>query len=348
LKALVFEGVRAIAHADVPDARLLAPTDCVVRVEHAAICGSDLHVYHGRERGLDPGTAMGHEFVGEVVETGSAVRELARGDRVFSPFSTSCGRCFFCRQDLTARCVEGQLFGWVAQGRGLPGGQAELVRVPLAESTLVPVPDALPAEHALLVGDILSTGYFCALQAEVRSGGTYVVLGCGPVGLMTILAALDLGAARVFAIDSVPARLALAARFGAHAIDRSACDPVSAVREATEGRGADAVLEAVGSPASHRAALDLVRAGGTIAVVGVHNEESFAFTPAELYDRNLTYRVGRCPARALFSRVVPLAVAHARELDGVFTHRLPLERGAAAYELFDAKAEDCVKVLLLP
>ena len=344
----MFEGVRAVAHADVPDARLLASTDCLVRVEQAAICGSDLHVYHGRERGLDPGTAMGHEFVGEVVETGSAVSGLARGDRVFSPFSTSCGRCFFCRRDLTARCVEGQLFGWVAQGRGLPGGQAEVVRVPLADSTLVRLPDGLPSEHALLVGDILSTGYFCALQADVRPGGTYAVIGCGPVGLMAILAALELGAERVLAIDSVPARLALASRFGAQALDLSAADPVAVVREATSGRGADAVLEAVGSAASHRAALELVRAGGTIAVVGVHNEESFAFTPAELYDRNLTYRVGRCPARALFPRVLPLALARPRELDAVFTHRLPLERGPAAYELFDAKADRCVKVLLLP
>ena len=348
MKALVFEGPQAIAHTDVADARLATPSDCLVRVERTAICGSDLHVYHGRERGLDLGTVMGHEFVGQVVETGAAVRGLERGDRVLSPFSTSCGRCFFCRQGLTARCVEGELFGWVAQGRGLAGAQAELVRVPLAESTLMPVPDGLSGEHALLVGDILSTGYFCALQAGVRAGGTYAVVGCGPVGLMAILAALDLGAERVFAIDSVPARLTLAARFGGIALDRSAADPVETVRAATSGRGADAVLEAVGSPASHRAALELVRTGGTIAVVGVHNEESFAFTPGELYDRNLTYRVGRCPARALFDRVVPLARRQARELDAIFTHRLPLEKGPEGYELFDAKSDRCVKVLLVP
>jgi len=347
MKALVFEGPRSIRHTDVRDPCIVDTTDVLVRVERTAICGSDLHVYHGRERGLDPGTVMGHEFVGQVVETGADVRGLRHGDRVFSPFSTSCGLCFFCREGLTARCVEGQLFGWVQEGRGLEGAQAELVRVPLAEATLVPVPEGLPAEHALLVGDVLSTGYHCALQAGVRAGGTYVVVGCGPVGLMALLAAIELGAADVFAVDSVAERLGLATRFGGRAVDLGAEDPVAIVRAATDGRGADAVLEAVGSPAAHRAALELVRPGGTISVVGVHNEERFSFSPAELYDRNLTYRVGRCPARGLFDRVVPVARARARDLDAILTHRLPLAQGPAAYDLFDGKRERCVKLLLL-
>jgi threonine dehydrogenase-like Zn-dependent dehydrogenase len=347
MKALVFEGLRAIRHADVPDSRLVATTDALVRVERAAICGSDLHVYHGRERGLDPGTVMGHEFVGQVVETGSDIRRLRRGDLVFSPFSTSCGRCFFCREGLTARCAEGQLFGWVQGGRGLQGAQAELVRVPLADSTLVPVPEGLPGEHALLVGDVLSTGYHCALQAGVRPGGTYAVVGCGPVGLMALLAAVELGAERVFAVDAIAARLSLAARFGGQPIDLGRTDPVRVVRDATEGRGVEAVLEAVGSPEAHRTALDLVRPGGTISVVGVHTEAQFAFTPAELYDRNLTYRVGRCPARGLFESVVPLARKRAAELDAILTHRLALSQGPAGYELFDSRLDRCVKVLLL-
>ncbi len=348
MKALTFEGVRIVRHTDVPDPRIQDPQDVLVRVELTAICGSDLHVYHGRERGLDPGTVMGHEFVGSVVETGRAVRSLACGNRVLSPFTTSCGRCFFCRDGLTARCVDGQLFGWVENGQGLHGGQAECVRVPMAESTLVRVPEGVSLDSALLLGDVLSTGYHCALQAGVGRGGTYAVVGCGPVGLMAVVAALELGAERVFAVDRVAERLSLAERFGAIAIDYEASNAGELVREATDGRGADAALEAVGTAAAHRSALELVRHGGTISVVGVHNEEQFSFSPAELYDRNLTYRVGRCPARHLIPRLIPLVRSTRHDLAAILTHRLPLEQGPAGYGTFDAKHDGCVKIALTP
>jgi len=348
VKALVFEDVSMIRLAEVPDPTPREATDVVVRVELTAICGSDMHVYHGRERGLDAGTVMGHEFIGTVVETGHEIKSLSKGDRVLSPFSTSCGSCFFCRQGLTARCVEGQLYGWVEGGEGLHGAQAEYVRVPLAESTLVGIPEDVSPGQALLLGDVLSTGFFCAQQAGVRPGGIYAVIGCGPVGLMAVASAIELGAERVFAVDRVASRLGFAERLGATAIDLDASDPTEVVREATDGRGADGVLEAVGNASAHRSALRLVRPGGTISVVGVHNEEQFAFTPTELYDRNLTYRVGRCPARSVAEQAIPLVRRRGFELEAVLTHRLALEQGPEAYELFDTKSDGCVKVALSP
>jgi threonine dehydrogenase-like Zn-dependent dehydrogenase len=348
VKALTFEGVGVIRLGEVAEPTIVESTDVLVRVERTAICGSDMHVYHGREQGLDHGTVMGHEFAGTVLAVGDGVRSLTVDQPVFSPFTTSCGACVSCRSGLTARCTAGQLFGWVAGGQGLHGAQTEIVRVPLADTTLIPLPQGLSPEVGLLMGDVLSTGYFCAVQAGVAPGGTYAVLGCGPVGLMAVLSAIELGAERVFAVDSETPRLRQAARFGATTIDLTKEDTEAVVRQATDGQGVDAVLEAVGNAAAHQAALGLVRAGGTISVVGVHNEERFPFTPVELYDRNLTYRVGRCPARAMAERVMPLARRRATELESILTHRLPLSRGPEAYEIFDGKRDGCIKVVLSP
>jgi len=348
MKALTFQGERAVAVESVDDPRLERATDALVRVDLAAVCGSDLHVYHGRESGLDAGTVLGHEFVGEIVECGREVGGLRPGDRVLSPFTTSCGHCFFCRQGLTARCEHGQLFGWVQDGEGLHGAQAERVRVPLADGTLVAIPEGVTDEEALLLGDVASTGYYCALRAEVSQGSTVAVVGCGPVGLMAVVGARELGAAEVFAVDRVPERLALAERFGARAIDFTSEDPVGRVREATEGRGADAALEGVGSPEATRLAVDLVRPGGTVSVVGVHHEARLSFSPVEAYDKNLTYRIGRCPARAVMETLIPVVRRGDYDLAAVISHRLPLSQGAAAYDLFDRKAEGCTKVVLLP
>ena len=343
---LAFHGVRDVRVERVKDPQIVEPTDAIVRVERAAVCGSDLHVWHGRERGLDLGTVLGHEFVGHVVEKGHAVR-LSKGARVVSPFTTSCGICFFCGSGLTARCVRSQLFGWVANGIGLEGGQAELVRVPLADSTLVRLPDTIAAEAALLLGDVLPTGWYCAQRAGVAPGGTCAVLGCGPVGLMAIVAARELGAATVWAIDTVPERLQQAVRFGATPLVLS--DDVPAlVHDATDGRGVEAVLEAVGNAASHRLAIDIVRNGGTISVVGVHNEAEFPFTPGELYDRNLTYRVGRCPARYLLEPLLSWIQHGQVDVGSVFTHKMRLDAGPEAYRVFDGKIDGCVKVSLEP
>jgi len=312
-------------------------------VRLAGICGSDLHVYHERERGLDPGTVMGHEFVGEVLETGSGVRRFRQGDRVASPFTTSCGECFYCRTGLSARCDRGELFGWVEAGRGLQGAQAERVRVPLADATLVALPDDASDERALLLGDVLPTGWFAAELAGIGPGTTCAVVGCGPVGLMAVLAAVEKGCARVFALDPRPERLGLAERLGACRVEG-----VAAVREATGGRGVDAALEAVGAPGAFRSAFELVRPGGTIASVGVHTERGFSISPTEAYDKNLTIRTGRCPARRYMERLLPLAFDPRRPIEALISHRLPLTDGPRGYDLFDRKLDGCTKVVLRP
>lgn len=348
MKALTFQGIHRILYETVPDPAIRAPRDAIVQVALAGICGSDLHVYHGRERGLDCGTVMGHEFAGRIVETGSAVQKLNPGMLVASPFTSNCGTCYFCKIGLTSRCEHGQLFGWVEAGEGLHGAQAEFVRVPLADSTLVPLPAGTPLVRGLMLGDILSTGYFCAKQAGVSAGGTYAVIGCGPVGLMAAIAARELGADEIYAIDGVPERLALAETFGAQALDFQSADVVEVILAATQGRGVDGVLEAAGSRAAGRLGYELVRPGGTISVVGVHTEGDFAFSPAEAYDKNITYRVGRCPARHFMEHLLPLIQSNRYALENIVSHTLPLSQGAQGYALFDLKKEQCTKVVLKP
>jgi threonine dehydrogenase-like Zn-dependent dehydrogenase len=344
VKAVTYHGPRDFRVERVPDPQLSAPTDALVQVKLAAICGSDLHVWHGREVGLDPGTVMGHEFLGEVIEVGPEVSRIRRGDRVVSPFTTSCGDCFYCSNGLTARCTRGELFGWVERGKGLQGAQAELVRVPLADSTLVCLPSALPAEAGILLGDVLSTGYHCARLGGVTRGTTCAVIGCGPVGLMAVLAARELGADRIFAVESVPERMRLAERFGALPRMES-----SGVLEATGGRGVEVVLEAVGSAEATRVAFQLVRPGGTIAAVGVHHEAEFPFSPGQAYDKNLTYRIGRTPARHYMETLIPLAERRSTELGALFTHRVGLEAAPDAYAMFAERRDGCIKVgLVLP
>ena len=348
MKAITFQSVERLAHEEVPDARILEPTDVLVRVRVAGICGSDLHPYFGRERGIDAGTVMGHEFVGEIVEVGSAVSRFRGGERVVCPFTTSCGDCFYCGIGLTARCPRGQFFGWVENGVGLQGAQAELVRVPLADGSLVEVPDDLDEAVALLSGDILSTALFGVDMAGVGKGDVVAVVGCGPVGLLAIRAALAAGAREVVAVDRVPTRLEAARRFGATAVDFSSEDPVEAVRAVTEGRGADGAIEAVGTPEATRAAADLLRPGGAIGAVGFHVEPHLALSPGEIYDRNLRYSGGRCPARAYMPRALELARRDEALVASLISHRLPLSDGVEAYRSFADRLPGWNKVVLIP
>lgn len=345
MKALTFRGPRDIRYESVPDPRLLDEGDAIVQVERAGLCGSDLHIYHGREPGQDDGTIMGHELVGRVVETGPAARRHPIGTRVVAPFSTCCGRCFFCSRGLTARCVEGALFGWVESGIGLQGAQAEYVRVPHADATLLAIEEDLRAELALLLADVAPTGWYAARLADVIPTDVVAVIGLGPVGLAAALAARVQGASRVLAVDAITERRALAARFGAEAFAPEEIAP--AVREATGGRGADAAIEVVGSSEASRLAFDLVRPFGVVGIAGVHHERHFSFSPLEAYNKNLTLRIGRCPARSQMDGL-PYVLSRYPELAEMVTHRLPLARGPEAYRLFDLKQEGCIKVMFEP
>lgn len=348
MKALTFRGKQTIDYESIADPAILAPTDVIVKVKVCAICGSDLHVYHEHEKGIDHGTAMGHEFAGEIVEIGKESRSFKKGDLVMSPFTTSCGQCFYCRIGLTCRCVHNQLYGWVEKGKGLQGGQAEFVRVPLADSTLMKIPDGVTIEEGLLLGDILSTGYFCALQAEVKPKGVYAVVGCGPVGLMAILGARELGAERIFAIDSIPERLAMAEAWGATPINAKEVSAMDVLRNATEGRGADAVMEAVGSGSAVKLAAELIRPGGIVSSVGVCTDEHMAFSPVDAYNKNITYKIGRCPARHLMEKLIPVVQKKKYDITSVFSHHMRLSEGVKGYEIFANKKDNCLKVLLQP
>lgn len=348
MRAVTFNAPRAIRVLDVADPVIEEPSDAVVRVVLAAICGSDLHPFRGHEVGLDGATIMGHEFIGKVVAVGQDVTTIALGDNVVAPFSTSCGACYFCVGGLTARCEEGQLFGWVQEGVGLHGGQAELVRVPLAETTLIPLPSSLELSVAgLFVGDILATGLYMATLGRIGPATSVAVVGCGPVGLMCMLAASEAGADRIWGIDQLPERLRLAAGLGAAPLD-VAVDPASAIRGHTSGRGADVVIEAVGTAPATRLAYDLVRTGGVIVAAGVHTERALAVSPGELYDKNLTYRAGRCPARVFAEPALSIAERRRSDLESIVSHTMALEDAAAAYDLFDARRDGATKVILTP
>jgi len=348
LKALTFTGLEKISFESIPDPEILSPSDVIVRVKRCAICGSDLHVYHGREEGIDRHTAMGHEFTGEVVDVGSDVKSLRKGDHVMSPFTTSCGKCFYCVRGLTCRCVNSQLFGWVENGNGLQGGQSEYVRVPMADGTLVKIPEGITVDEALMMGDILSTGFYCAKQARLRSNETHVVIGCGPVGLMAVIGAMHYGSDKLFAIDTVPERLAMAKKFGATTIDASKENAIEKIKDATEGRGADAVMEAVGSGKAGKLAYDLIRPGGIISVVGVCNDAHLSFSPVQAYNKNITYTVGRCPARAMMDELTPFVQNKKVDFTSIITHRMKLQDGVVGYDIFANKKDHCLKVILEP
>jgi threonine dehydrogenase-like Zn-dependent dehydrogenase len=348
MKALTFHGKQTLRYESIPDPEILQPTDAIVKVTLCAICGSDLHVYHEHEKGLDHGTAMGHEFVGEVLAVGKDVKTICVGNSVMSPFTTNCGNCFYCNIGLTCRCIHGQLYGWRQQEKGLHGGQAEYVRVPLADSTLMAIPEGVTTEEGLFLGDILSTGFFCAKQAEIKPKNSYVVVGCGPVGLMAILGAREYGAELIYAVDTIPERLERAKQFGAIPINASLQNPKEIIGELSEGRGADAVMEAVGNSATNKLAYDLVRPGGIISAVGVCTDEHLAFSPTQAYDKNLTYKVGRCPARFMMNELIPIVQQKKYDITSVITHQLSLAEGVSGYDVFANKKDNCLKVVLKP
>lgn len=348
MKAITFSGIRKVKLSEVAEPRIENPGDALIKVERAAICGSDMHVYHGRETGIDVGTIMGHEFVGTVVETGSRVKNFEHGERVISPFTTNCGTCYYCKQGLTARCNKGQLYGWVENSMGLQGVHAEYVRVPLADTTLVHLPEDISWEEGNLLADIFSTGYFCAEMAEIATDGVYAVIGCGPVGQMAIKAAVMLGAKQLFAIDSIPFRLNMAKQNGEIPINFIEQDVSEVIMQATEGRGVDSVMEAVGGFEPMEVAFKLLRPGGILSTVGVQAYERFPFTPSDIYDKNLILKAGRCSVRYYLNKLIPFVVEKKVNLTDVITRTFELSEGVEAYRVFDEEKESTMKVLLKP
>jgi alcohol dehydrogenase len=352
VRGLTFEGPgRVTAHDDLPDPHPTAPTDAVIAVRASGLCGSDLHPYEGREPAR-AGVVPGHEAVGEVVEVGGAVRRVVPGDRVLVPFSTSCGTCPPCRRGLSARCRAGQLFGWGdpadPAAPALHGAQAQLLRVPLADGTLVEVPSGLDDLDAVLLTDNLPTGWTAVERAAVRAGEPVVVIGAGSVGLCAVWAARALGAGAVLAVDPVAGRRGRAVRLGATAVEPE--EAVAAAHE-LEPDGLPAVVEAAGSPSAQRLAASLAAPGGTLSLISVPTDDRFGFSPVDAYDRNLTVRTGRAPARSVLDELLPRLRTGDLELPttAIVTHpAVPLEDGPSAYRRFAAREDGLVKAVLRP
>jgi threonine dehydrogenase-like Zn-dependent dehydrogenase len=379
MRALVYEGPYRVRVRHKPDPRIEHPDDVVLRVTRAAICGSDLHLFHGFIPDTRVGTTFGHEFTGVVEEVGPGVRRLKRGDRVVVPFNISCGTCFYCRRGLYGDCESSNpanelasgVYGYSHTTGGYDGGQAEYVRVPFADVGPMAIPEDLEDDDVLLLSDVLPTGYQAAEMGSVKEGHTVAVFGCGPVGLVAARSAWLFGAARVIAIDRVEARLRFAERWaGAETLDlRRVADPVAALKDETGGRGPDVCVDAVGLEASGSAwqtllgrklkvapgssvaldwAIHAVRKGGTVSIVGVYGPPANLVPIGVAMNKGLTLRMGQANVKRYMAHL--LDHMRAGRLDGrsLITHRLPLEKAPRAYELFDAKEDGCVKCVLLP
>jgi 2-desacetyl-2-hydroxyethyl bacteriochlorophyllide A dehydrogenase len=310
-------------------------------VEATSICGSDLHFYDG-DIPVGDGIAVGHEFVGTVVEVGPEARRFRPGDRVLTASVAGCGYCDGCATGDPVTCVEGpKVFGSGA----LPGGQATAVAVPAADFQLLGIPEGMDDESALLLTDNLGTGWVGAERAEFPAGGTVVVLGLGAVGLCAVRSALALGAGRVLAADPVAGRRALASDSGAVPIEGST---VEAVMEATHGRGADAVIDAVANDATLGDALACVRAAGTVSVIGVHDLQPYPLPVLMGLFRSVSLRMTTAPVHRTWRTLLPLVANGRLRTDGIFTHRFSLSAAPEAYAAAAARSADCIKVMMHP
>lgn len=337
MKAVIFNGPYNVSVEQRPIPVIQEPTDAIIKVKYTALCGSELHVFRGHQKS-PTGFIMGHEFTGEVVSVGSEVKNFKNGDKIVSPFTSSCMNCFYCNDGATSRCKYSKLFGTQL----LDGAQAEYVRVPSADGTLFLAPEDKDIEKKLvLMADIFPTGYFAATNAfkdlsdAKRESSVNVVIGCGPVGLCAIVAAKSM-AKTVYAIDTVPERLEQAKKLGAIPLNLTTDDPINVIKEATEGRGADTIMEIVGLSPALRLAYDLVRPWGRISSVGVHNAE-IPFTGNEAYNKNISIQFGRCPVRSIFKESFDLFKQSYKQLDCLSGHIMKLDDAVEAYDLFEKK-----------
>jgi threonine dehydrogenase-like Zn-dependent dehydrogenase len=391
VKALTWQGTRKVAVEEVPDPRLDYATDAIVKITSTAICGSDLHLYEVFGPFLESGDILGHEPMGVVVEVGADVRSLSVGDRVVIPFNIACGICFMCQRGLQSQCETTQvkeygsgaaLFGYTKLYGQIPGGQAEYLRVPLADYNHIRVGDDLPDDRYLFLSDILPTAWQGVEYAAVPDGGTVAVMGLGPVGQFVSRVAAHRGH-RVLAVEPEPERRAMAERHGIETFDLTD-DIVGELREATDGRGADSVVDAVGLEAHGNAgvkfiqhavgllpdavarqlmdkagmdrlaavyqSIDVVRRGGTVSLSGVYAGEADILPMKTLFDRQISLRMGQCNVKRWVDDIIPLVEDPADPLGvmDLVTHHAPLADAPRLYETFQKKEDGCIKVVLRP
>ncbi|GAB3249600.1 alcohol dehydrogenase catalytic domain-containing protein [Kineosporia babensis] len=347
MKALVYAGPGRKAWQDVPDAVVQEPTDVVVRVETTTICGTDLHILQGDVPAVTEGRILGHEAVGTVVGTGSAVKGFAVGDRVLVPAITRCGRCDHCQRGMPSHCRTVGGIGWIF-GHLIDGTQAELVRVPFADTSLYSVPEAVSDEQAIFLADSLPTGYEVGVLAGgVRPGNTVAVVGAGAVGLSAILTTGLWGASRVIAIDSNKFRLDKALEFGATDVVEAGAGTVEEVRTLTDGLGVDVAIEAVGYPETLRTTMALVRPGGTVANVGVHGAP-VELPMQDLWIQNITLTMGLVDTVSV-PTLLTMVAGGRLPAEKMGTHRFTFGQMDQAYEVFgNAAAHSALKVIIRP
>lgn len=350
MKAIVFYGHEDLRVEQTNDAALQADTDIVLKVEKTAICGSDLHLWHA-DISLEQGWAVGHEFLGTVVEVGSAVQTIKKGDRVFVACTTGCGTCPSCRRGFYSGCVVttdnltiNNVFGFSPL---LPGGQAEAVRVPFADTNCFHLPSTLDAEECLFLTDILPTGYMGTELASVSPGDRVVVFGCGPVGTFAQRCAQLRGAAQVIAVDLDAGRLERARQRGCETIDAGNENLLERVLEITRGNLADAAIEAVGVADLVNQAASVTRPGGTVAVIGVITMP-FEINWSTFFNRNIALRTGLVNPQVFIPRLLPLIEQRKLDPTEIISHRLSLDEGVTGYRIFAEHKENVLKVVLTP
>jgi threonine dehydrogenase-like Zn-dependent dehydrogenase len=387
MKAAVIHGPGKVSYDTVDDPGIKTDRDIILKVTATAICGSDLHIYSGGIPQPRP-MVLGHEFMGIVEETGASVRNLQRGDRVVVPFPIACGNCFFCTHHLPGHCENsnpehygpegglltqkgGALFGYTDLYGGYDGGQAQYVRVPYADYGPRKVPDSLSDEQVLFLTDIFPTGYSGIDWADIKGGETVAIFGAGPVGIMAAKSAWLRGAARVVIVDTLPYRLAKAATAAnAETIlwEGNGKEVIEQIRSMTEGRGADACIEAVGfepdrnlldrakavvnlekgSPKVIEACMSAVRRGGVVSVLGVYPTTYDNFPLGQFFDKGIILKGGQAPAHEHIDKLLEYVEQGKVRLDDIITHRLPLSKIADGYSMFKKREDNCVKVVLNP
>jgi threonine dehydrogenase-like Zn-dependent dehydrogenase len=386
MRALTYHGSMEVQVDTVPDPLLREPDDIILKVTATAICGSDLHLYRGKMPGMKRGDILGHEFMGEVVEMGPAVTHLQLGDRVVVPFVIACGDCFFCDRTLFSACEMtnpdrgailnkkslrpgAALFGFSHLYGGMPGGQAQYVRVPKANVGPIKVPDSLDDEKVLFLSDILPTGYQAVLNAGVEPGSSLAIFGAGPVGLMSAACARMLGAETIFMVDHHAYRLGYAHRqYGVIPINFDHADAAEAIIEHMQGRGVDAVIDAVGfeakgsaletamtnlklegsSGAALRQCIAAVRRGGVVSVPGVYAGFIHGFLFGDAFEKGISFKGGQTHVQRYLPELLGFIEGGSLSPEVIISHRLPLEQAAEGYRMFDRKDDDCRKIVLQP
>jgi alcohol dehydrogenase len=344
MRAVTFQAPGEVRISEVPEPEIGDPGDAIVQVDATGVCGSDLHIYHGRVQ-IEPGFTIGHEYVGTVLAVGEAVRGVAVGDRVLGCFQSACGSCWFCRHGWFHKCERSRTFGHGATLGSLQGTQAERALIPGADLVLRRIPAGMSDEVALFAGDVMGTGYHAVADSGLRAGDVAAVLGLGPVGLCAVQSARAAGAARVIAIDTVPERLAMAESFGAQPVHLTEQDPRAAAREASEGRGVDVCVDAVGHPQAFDLALRITRKCGTVQAVGVYAERAEVHMGL-LWIKSLRVCAGHANVIGHVDRVLAMMSAGLLDPSPLVTHHMSLEQAPEAYALYDRR--EALKIVLTP